>query len=209
MTDMGQSSGNCCFLQVSKSTENLSHFHSPLLIIIELSEKKVNGFRLNFLHDFPWKIRHFSSKKYIFKSRCPQCQKLLFFHMVFRASPRKDNCLHKIDRDSKSVQKSSKTNRSTVTHRITVLLDWYRIEERIAYQYSTEPLLLKKQAFSKISCSVEGTFILPHFFRNVNYFFRFFHMQFCISCNRAKKTAFQPEISAENGLSLTSWKRKS
>ena len=52
MTDMGQSSGNCCFLQVSKSTENLSHFHSPLLIIIELSEQKVNGFRLNFLHDF-------------------------------------------------------------------------------------------------------------------------------------------------------------
>ena len=107
-------------------------FHSPLLIIIELSEKKVNGFRLNFLHDFPWKIRRFSSKKYIFKSRRPQCQKLLFFHIVFRASPQKDNCLHKIDRDSKSVQKSSKTNRSTVTHRITVLLDWYRIEERIA-----------------------------------------------------------------------------
>lgn len=132
MTDMGQSSGNCCFLQVSKSTENLSHFHSPLLIIIELSAQKVNGFRLNFLHDFPWKIRHFSSKKYIFKSRCPQCQKLLFFHIVFRTSPQKDNCLHKIDRDSKSVQKSSKTNRSTVTHRITVLLDWYRIEERIA-----------------------------------------------------------------------------
>lgn len=206
---MGQSSGNCCFLQVSKSTENLSHFHSPLLIIIELSEKKVNGFRLNFLHDFPWKIRHFSSKKYIFKSRCPQCQKLLFFHIVFRASPRKDNCLHKIDRDSKSVQKSSKTNRSTVTHRITVLLDWYRIEERIALPIFYRTIAPEKQAFSKISCSVEGIFILPHFFRNVNYFFWFFHMQFCISCNRAKKTAFQPEISAENGLSLTSWKRKS